>query len=517
MDRLLVAAKAPTLYEALRAQLHGDYELEWCPDPDRIQGRLDSGEVAVLLLDCPADCTPCCELLQQNELTHPFLECMAIMEPESFCAMALSKTYNLYSLMRPVETEEVVRALRGTGEKLTRVGILDPRQDPLFLRQQERQFWLNLIHSGGPAGEPFHEAPPPVNFSFQLDQPILPLLICFRGWRQAHTGREREVLRFGLSAALDQMFSQQYGGVTIPLDAESSLVLLYGGRLPDQEQLAALCRRFITAAERGLHCDATCYCGRLCRIHEVCAQVHTLIRGDRNNVVANQAVLTLDQLQRERPPLTPPMPRDWMVYFNQGRLDDFCRAIREFFDQAIASNTLDRDFLTRFQQDLVQELGFALKSAGVSANQLFRGTAGAEEMRDATRSVPAMEKWLRKTAEEAMVLTGATSENPDLIQTVIQYIQINMEKPVSRAELSQLLHVSQGHIARSFRERTGLRISEYIMRQRVDMAKQLLVQSELTPGEIAVRCGFADYPYFYKTFKRFTGRSPTAYRAEMQN
>lgn len=51
-----------------------------------------------------------------------------------------------------------------------------------------------------------------------------------------------------------------------------------------------------------------------------------------------------------------------------------------------------------------------------------------------------------------MILTGAASENPDVAQSIIQYIQVNLEHPISRNDLSQLFHLSQGHIARLFRQ-----------------------------------------------------------------
>ena len=115
-----------------------------------------------------------------------------------------------------------------------------------------------------------------------------------------------------------------------------------------------------------------------------------------------------------------------------------------------------------------------------------------------------------------MVLTGAASENPNIAQSIIQYIQVHLERPISRGDLSQLFHLSQGHIARVFRQETGMSISAYINKQRMEMACRMLEQSELPPGTVAQRCGFSDYPYFFKTFKRATGLSPTEYRRQMQ-
>ena len=517
MDDLLIVTPNDRFYEAVERRLADCYAIWRRWSVDQIQPLVDQGQVSILLLDCPADDEPICEFLRQNELTHPFLECTAVIEPESFCRLALSKSHNLFTLLRPVEPDDIARVLRETKSKLDRDATLPPASDPVFIRQQEQRFWLTLIHSGAPQSGPISDAPPPINFSFRLDQPILPLLACFRGWREEPgTQRERDVLRFGLRAYLDQTLPQRYGGVTLPLEEDGILIILYGENLPDADTLEAECRNIIYIAERGLRCNVSCYCGEPCHIHQIAAQTHMLVAGDRNNVVEDQGVFPLKRLREKRPQLSSPMPQNWMIYFNQGRLDDFCRCVDEFFQQAIAANALDRDFLTSFQQDLVQELGFALKSAGVPARRLLHGARGAEEMREAVRSVSAMEQWVRRVATETMVLTGATSENPDVAQSIIQYIQVNLERPISRNDLSQLFHLSQGHIARLFRQATGMSLSAYITQQRMDMARRLLEQSELPPGTVAQRCGFADYPYFFRTFKRATGLSPTEYREQMQ-
>ena len=518
MDHLLIVTDNDLFYLDIQSRLSDCYAIRRSRTIEGVQALVDAGQVSVLLLDCPADDAPFCNFLMQNELTHPYLECVAILEPESFCRMALSKSHDLFSLLRPVALEDIVRVLRGTQSKLARVAALPPSNDPMFIRQQEQRFWLTLVHDGGPDGSPSSDMPPPpINFSFRLDQPLLPLLVCFRGWREEPgSQREREVLRFGLHAYLEQSFPQRYGGISLDLDRDSTLIILYGDELPGEDALIQHCRQVIHIAERGLRCGVSCYCGEPCPIHQISAQVQTLLAGDRNNVVENQGVFTLARLREKRPLLSSPMPQNWMMYFNQGQLDDFCRCVDEFFQQAIAANALDRDFLTGFQQDLVQELGFALKSAGVPARRLLHGTRGAEEMREAVRSVPAMEQWVRRVATEAMVLTGAASENPDVAQSIIRYIQVNLSHPISREELSQLFHLSQGHIARLFRQATGMSLSAYITQQRMEMACRMLEQSELPPGAVAQRCGFNDYPYFFKTFKRATGLSPSEFRQQMQ-
>ena len=71
-----------------------------------------------------------------------------MIEPESFCRLGLSQSHALFTLLRPVELEDVARALRETKSRLARVAAFPPANDPVFVRQQEQRFWLTLTRFG---------------------------------------------------------------------------------------------------------------------------------------------------------------------------------------------------------------------------------------------------------------------------------------------------------------------------------------------------------------------------------
>ena len=96
MDNLLIVTPNDRFYAAIESRLSDCYAIRRSWAVDQIQPLVDQGQVSVLLLDCPADDAPFCEFLRQNELTHPFLECVAVIEPESFCRLALSKSHALF-------------------------------------------------------------------------------------------------------------------------------------------------------------------------------------------------------------------------------------------------------------------------------------------------------------------------------------------------------------------------------------------------------------------------------------
>jgi AraC family transcriptional regulator len=87
-----------------------------------------------------------------------------------------------------------------------------------------------------------------------------------------------------------------------------------------------------------------------------------------------------------------------------------------------------------------------------------------------------------------------------------------LDEAVPVAELARALSLSPGHFARAFKQTTGQAPHRWLMEQRIGKAKQLLIGTTLSLGEIALACGFADQSHFTRVFSRVTHFSPGAWR-----
>ncbi|MBQ7404086.1 MAG: helix-turn-helix transcriptional regulator [Lentisphaeria bacterium] len=73
--------------------------------------------------------------------------------------------------------------------------------------------------------------------------------------------------------------------------------------------------------------------------------------------------------------------------------------------------------------------------------------------------------------------------------------------------------ISREHLSRIFLEETGVTLHEYIIRFRLKMAIDLLLQTRLSKKEIASRCGWNDYSNFYRLFRKRFNHSPDEIRS----
>ena len=82
--------------------------------------------------------------------------------------------------------------------------------------------------------------------------------------------------------------------------------------------------------------------------------------------------------------------------------------------------------------------------------------------------------------------------------------------------LADSLCVSYSSFRRTFKEYTGFSPAKYILNVKINQAKELLTNSSVEIKEIAYNLGFENTDYFFTVFRRLTGQTPLAYRAETQ-
>ena len=98
------------------------------------------------------------------------------------------------------------------------------------------------------------------------------------------------------------------------------------------------------------------------------------------------------------------------------------------------------------------------------------------------------------------------------VQNVRRIINSNLEKEISIEELAQQVNLNRTTLQKVFREMYGLTISEYRIKSRLQLAKNLLASTSLTITEIAGYCGYANASKFSEVFKKNEGVLPKNWR-----
>jgi AraC family transcriptional regulator len=113
---------------------------------------------------------------------------------------------------------------------------------------------------------------------------------------------------------------------------------------------------------------------------------------------------------------------------------------------------------------------------------------------------------------------SGTSAQPGLapwqLRRVDAYIESHLGDDPSLADLANECALSSGYFARAFGASTGMSPHRWLMKRRVERAKELLLVGKLELAEIAAVCGFFDQSHFNRVFAGFEGCAPGKWRRQ---
>ncbi len=108
-------------------------------------------------------------------------------------------------------------------------------------------------------------------------------------------------------------------------------------------------------------------------------------------------------------------------------------------------------------------------------------------------------------------------QNPahgDLAERIRRFIRQHLHQPISLDDLAREARLSKYHFARKFKRITGQTPMSLVNQMRVEAARSLILQTDLTLEAVAAQVGLADASHLSHAFRRLTGRTPGSLRRE---
>jgi AraC family transcriptional regulator len=95
---------------------------------------------------------------------------------------------------------------------------------------------------------------------------------------------------------------------------------------------------------------------------------------------------------------------------------------------------------------------------------------------------------------------------------VRDYVDSHITGPIVVAELGALVRHSKAHFSRSFKRTFGESPHAFVVRRRLELAAQHMLETDISLSDIALRCGFVDQAHLCRQFRQATGHTPGAWR-----
>lgn len=111
----------------------------------------------------------------------------------------------------------------------------------------------------------------------------------------------------------------------------------------------------------------------------------------------------------------------------------------------------------------------------------------------------------------------AGANEPVAVSNAKRFVRARVDEPITLAQVVEHVRVSRFYFCKLFKRATGMTLTEYVTRVRLEKAKTLLVDPSLRISEVVYASGFGSIPRFNSVFKRHMGMAPTAYRVALHS
>ncbi len=100
----------------------------------------------------------------------------------------------------------------------------------------------------------------------------------------------------------------------------------------------------------------------------------------------------------------------------------------------------------------------------------------------------------------------------DMMQQIVEYIMDNLEKDINLEECARHFNYNANYLSRWFKKKMGVTYTDFITGKKMELCRQLLVDSDISVGELAERFGYSSPQNFIRVFKKYTMLTPGQYR-----
>lgn len=415
-------------------------------------------------------------------------------------------------LLKPVPHDELKLVMTKLIEKI--------RKEKESATRENERFWQDVLSQAIPSNlDKMMEVIGKQKLPYGRDMRFLPVVISIQHWEKSLTARDSQIMEYALRNALEEVVIQQDKTAQIVRINPDHLLIVFTKDQPPVEgcdyflkEIKVRCKAFIEVCNQYLYCHLSCMIGKPVQAHGVRNMVEDLMAFKKNQVNCVDRVILIDERMKNESQIPLPPMNVWSELIKQGNKKKLLDESQQFLDSWKRIECLGTKGLQQFYQSFLQMILHTLQQQGLRADEIFSDHLLPERILSATRSVKDLQEWVRDVLEKALVHIQGLDSNETVVEKIKRYIALHIDEELSRQYIADYIGLSPDYIVKLFKKETGLSISDYILRERINLAKELLSMTDTTISNIALTVGFSNFSYFSTLFKKEVSMTPQDYR-----
>ena len=327
---------------------------------------------------------------------------------------------------------------------------------------------------------------------------------------------KKDLFRYSCENILGEILEPWKAGVYLwELEPELYLafITLAAGADWDKNKLYPLLERYHTVTSDFFGCEIALYGAEICCFSEAGDRVCQLKADQENNVGRKSGVFFADEMQRKESEAELPDFKSWENYMVSGLgkvvYDESCL----YFSQQSEQGQLNAALLKRFYNEFYKLLSLVEERTGTAHEDLFPDPEAIEMALHAYESLESMKTFLRSVTAYFNHEMEHSDKAEGRIHQIKEYIYRHLDTDIRREDIAMALFLNPNYLSRLFKNETGMSLKEFIIQEKMKMARAMLKSSQLPVSIVAQKVGYVNFSHFSQVYKKTFGISPTDERS----
>lgn len=339
--------------------------------------------------------------------------------------------------------------------------------------------------------------------------PTLPVLCQVVEWNDA--AWEKDLFRYSCINILEELLQEWKQIVHIgSISGSEYLFLIYGAgeKGLTEAEFREVLKKFYAAAQKFFACRMALYVGKTAPFSELPQMVAALKR-DRVNNVAQKTGICGSQEEKGELQIDPPDFKVWEKLLVQKMGKTVYEEASRYLQTLADAGMLDARVLQTFYNDFYRIVSIAQEKTDAVWEDIF------QEEKQQNFALHAYETLSDTLTFLKMVTAFFTGEEKDtgraarLVCEIKEYIHRNLENDIRREDIALSVFMNPNYVSRLFKKVEGISLKEYIIQEKMAMAKALLQNSSLPVSVVALKVGYSNFSHFSQVYRKTFGISPT--------
>lgn len=387
------------------------------------------------------------------------------------------------------------------------------KQNQTLIRQM---FWKNLFLNRIQGGlEKIEEEAVRADVGLQTDSTYALMLIAMKNHDEMWSKWGEDFCQAAIQNMARSIFKRT--------DEDSKVMVIYNRvaillENSEMDSVKEKCWSLINACKNELGAEIFCYISEPVYYEQLSDVYSGLLTYSTDDVLRKERVkyVKMGRMEENQRIIIPQFWKDILYTLNPL---DLVQEVRAFLTDLAQKDLLSEENFRLFQQDMLQLFFAYMEKKELSTHELYDNNKIYKLYKAAISSIDDMCSWIEACTEyiTSGILSNKESTNKYVVAEIREFVWVHMKEEITVPQIAEEVHLNADYMTKLFKRETGMTIKEYIVKRRMERARDLLQSSDATVSDIALEVGYDNLSYFIRQFRMLYGVTPKQYQLRKTN